>query len=73
MKKVCIFRVSGGKNWYRIYRNSVLGADIVYDVYKNRRRVSGAYRYNNLNMAIKFAVLLAEMDVYFISDGEEVQ
>lgn len=73
MEKVCIFRVFGGRDWYRIYRNFVLGVGVVYEVYCNRRHITGVWRFVDLDAATEAAVAMAKMDLYFIKDGEDVQ
>lgn len=73
MKKVCIFRVSNGRNWYRIYRNFVLGVGTVYDVYCNRKHLEGVWRYVNFDKAVDVAVAMAKADIYFIKDGDDVE
>lgn len=73
MKKVCVFRVSGGRDWYRIYRYFVLGVGTVYDVYCNRRHIAGQWRFTDFDKAVGTAVAMAKINVYFITDGEDVQ
>lgn len=73
MKKVCIFRVSGGSDWYRVYRNFVPGGGYMYDVYCNRKHLAGVWRFLDFEEAADIAVAMAKTDVYFIKDGEDVQ
>lgn len=73
MKKVCIFRVSGGSDWYRVYRNFVLGVGIVYEVYCNRKHLGGVWRYVKFDEAVDVAVAMAKTNIYFIKDGEDVK
>ena len=73
MKKVCIFRVSGGRDWYRIYRNFVLGVGTVYEVYKGRRHIVGIWRFVDFDKAVDIAVTLAMGDIYLIEEREDVK
>lgn len=73
MKKVCIFRVSGGRDWYRVCRSFVLGVGTVYDVFRGRKHIAGVWRYFDFDDAVQTAVSLAKANVYFISDGEDIK
>lgn len=73
MKKECIFKVSGGSDWYRVYRNFVLGVGPVFEVYRGRRHIVGIWRYVDFDSAVDKAVRLAVAGIYFIKDGEDVK
>ena len=70
---MCIFRVYGGRYWYRVYRNFVPSGGYVYDVYYNRRRLGGVWRFSDFNEAIDMAIAMAKEDINIISDEEEVE
>ena len=73
MKKVCIFRVFGGRDWYRVYSNFVLGVGTVYEVYCNRRHITGIWRFVDIDEALSMAIAMAKKDLYVIRDGEDIQ
>lgn len=73
MKKVCIFKVSSGHGWYRIYRNFVLGVGNVYEIYEGRRHIFGVWRYVDFDAAVDIAVALARVDNKLFKEGEDVK
>lgn len=73
MKKVCIFKVWGGRHWYRVCRVSISDGCIAYEVFRGRKHIAGIWMFFDFETAADIAVSLAKANVYFISDGEDVQ